>query len=130
MPASRAALPASATGERARADGEGQNARQESAVPELAAFFFRRERVKEMSAHELLRDRRSALRKNDRIIDPVGARQPDEAGQKSSQPVFPQDPGNSGVVDTAMREEVFVLRGENRIADNGGNAFIFGDRSE
>ena len=39
-------------------------------------------------------------------------------------PEFAHDASKSGVVDSAMGEEVFVLRGEDRVANNGRDVLI------
>jgi hypothetical protein len=80
-----------------------------------------------MAAHELLCDRRSALREDDLIINLTLSFQPYKARQQSSSSDFRQHARNYGIVDSAMGEEVFVLDGQDRIANDGRDILVLGE---
>jgi hypothetical protein len=80
--------------------------------------------LEKITSYELLRDRRPALREDQRTILRILPSQSYQACRQRSNPDFAQYPGKYGVVDSAMREKVLVLGGEDRITNNGRDVFM------
>ena len=94
---------------------------------ELVAVFLGRQVFEKITAHKLLSDRRSALRQKRRTVNFVLRSESYETCRQSSDPDFAQHARNDRIVNAAMREEMFVFSGDDRIANNRRDVLILGD---
>ena len=96
-------------------------------MPELSAVFLSRHGFEKIAAHELLGDGGAALRENGGAVGRVSFSHLGKAPQQIQYPEFAHYASKSGVVDSVMREEVLVLRGEDGAANDGRDVLIRGD---
>ena len=96
-------------------------------MPELIAVLSSRHGLEKIAARQLLGDGRSALWEDSRAIGLVSPPHLGKAPQQISDPELVQHAGEYGVVDSAMREEVLVLRGQDRVPNHGRDVVVPGD---
>ena len=90
-------------------------------MPALVLVLVRGHVPEKDSSHELLGDRRAALRKDPWHACLVVSSRPHEACHHVSNPDLAHHARQAGIVDAVMREEVLVFGGEDRVPDDGGN---------
>ena len=112
-----------------RANHRRQGARQQADVPKLIAVFLRRLMLEKDAPHELLRDRRAALREDRpaaHVVAPSSREQPHGPCADSN---LADHARHARVVHAVVREEALVLRGENRLTHDRRDVCVLGDRA-
>ena len=93
----------------------------------VPAFLLAGQVAQEVAAHELLGQRGAALREDDGGREPLVAHgaAPRRRGGRGQR--LPHHAREGAVVDAGVREEVLVLRGQDGLAHDGRDFFVFED---
>ncbi len=96
----------------------------EPGVAKLVAVLLRRHAAEKSAAHELLGNRRSALREERDAVHLVVTAAPHKPSCQHADPDLPEHARHAEVVDPVVGEEALVLGGQDRVTNDRRNVLV------
>ena len=105
-------------------DDRRQHRGHEPGGAKLVAVLLRRDAAEKIAAHELLGNRRPALREERGAVDLVVTAAPDKPPRQHADPDLPEHARHAEVVDPVVGEEALVLGGQDRVTNDRRNVLV------